>query len=1021
MAQLDAKLFGTPQITTNGRTLRLPYKRANALLYYLIVKGRATRSELTGLLWPDTDNQSAMKNLRHAIFSIRKELGWDPFSIQQRDALELSAETEIRCDVSEFLSSGDSSLYKGEFLQGFSVPRAEFFESWLMGERSSLQALYLRALLKEGQECFAHGKLEQTEQFCLAYLKIDPTEENAVMLLMRVYCARQQYRRAISLYQGLCQRLSSEFGIAPLKETTALYYKAIGQWNNHTSKIKEQGEPLVGKELALQELLALCSMPYETRQSTSLLLEGEAGIGKSYLLNHLLSRYDLSDWLICRGFCYQTEMTGSLAVWNSIMMDLVAGLEMRHMALPANYAWTAAALFPGLVPVQGEQLPDCGSLPQSDYDAALRSVLAIFSIVARKIPILLIFEDIHWMDCSSVDLLSLFLRRVNRQDIAVICTARDILPPHVERFVEEGLRDKVIRRHSLRRFTLEETQHFLLRLVARELRTELMERAYQNTGGNALLLTQLANELKEKGDLSDLPQFPEDIIVYRLSSLSQDERQVLELISVFINWAPLPSLSAILQKDTLELTYLCHQLTRKKLLLEEVRGDRLEYCFTHERIKNAVCQRQSESGRRLLHLRTARYLEDQLEAGQTAPYDQLIHHYAEGGDRFMAFRYRVLSLNAYARLRYELLPTFTAGLGTGLANADGLTDYFQVMENELASLRRFTFRQQELDHLEMILLHVQSRCYIHDGHYEKGLAILSRLLHFCEQTGDREMAIQSHFQMVYYGIQTCNSQVMDEHLTVLGHLLEGMEHFGNYGVYLRLSGLLELMCGHYPEARTILRQAIETFLALDPSMEGRYAINIAGVYNYIAETYRLERNYSQAFLNYDQAVAYNRNREHYPGNAMFYTNYGVAAYQSGHLQEAKRLFHYAADIYEESHEYNEYPVTLSYLALFDSEEGLLQQAAERLTRAFELSNAIGSPRWRGITIYITWKIRSLMKKHGWHCSEIESLWPDSAEEHCKWCLSNLHQLQPRAETREMELALSQVASKQNGSQAHRPG
>ena len=129
MAQLDAKLFGTPQITTNGRTLRLPYKRANALLYYLIVKGRATRSELTGLLWPDTDNQSAMKNLRHAIFSIRKELGWDPFSIQQRDALELSAETEIRCDVSEFLSSGDSSLYKGEFLQGFSVPRAEFLRA----------------------------------------------------------------------------------------------------------------------------------------------------------------------------------------------------------------------------------------------------------------------------------------------------------------------------------------------------------------------------------------------------------------------------------------------------------------------------------------------------------------------------------------------------------------------------------------------------------------------------------------------------------------------------------------------------------------------------------------------------------------------------------------------------------------------------------------------------------------------------------------------------------------------------
>lgn len=1011
MARLNAKLFGTPRITVDGAALTLPYKKADALLYYLLVKRRASRSELISLLWPDSDSQTALKNLRHAIYSIRKGIGWEPFSSGQRTVLELAPEVEIWCDVSEFLTSGDPDLYRGELLGGFSVPKADLFESWLMGERTSLQALYLRVLLEAGQEHYNRGELEQTERLCMSYLETDPVEENVVMLLMRAYCAQQQFRRAIALYQDLCRRLSAEFGIAPLKETTALYYEIAGQWNDQTSQAEEaEDEPLVGKEQALRELLALCGMAPGIRQVPCLLLEGEAGIGKTYLLNYLLDKYDLSDWLVCRGFCYQTETGASLAVWNSIIMALVTELEVRRISIPAKYAQTADALFPGLNPGQSAQLTDADrDFPlQSDYYTALHSMLTIFSITARRVPILLVFEDIHWMDQGSMELLTLFLRWLSQQNVAVICTARDILPAHMERFVEDGVRDKVIRRQSLRRFTRQETQHFLRQCVNRELQSELVERAYQNTGGNALLLVQLADALKEKGELSGPPHIPEDIIAYRLSSLSQDERRVLELISVFISWVPFQALSAILQKDTLELTYLCHQLTQKKLLLEHIGGDGLEYSLTHERIKNAVSMQQSESGRRLLHLRAAKYWESRLEAGQTAPYDQLIHHYTAGGDRFKSFQYRVLSLNAYAGLRYELMPTLTAEVRSGLGGPDGLTDYFQALEIELAELRRFTPGNQELDHLELILLHVQSRCCVHDGRYEKGLKALDRLLDCCGRIGDRDMEIQARLQLVYFGIQTGNRQIMEEHLSVLKCLLEGMERSADYGIYLRLSGLLELMRGRYPEARAILGQAIETFQTLDFDMDGRYAINIAGVYNYIAETYRLEENYDLAFFNYDQAIAYDRSRSYYPGAALFYTNYGVAAYQSGQTQEAKQLFRYAVEIYEESHEYSEYPVALSYLALFDCQEGELERAVGRLNRALELCDTIGSPRWKGIAIYITWKIRRLMEEKRWNCPALEILWPESEEEHCTRCLSYLHRLQPSLETREMEEALAQV-------------
>ncbi|MCI8303608.1 MAG: AAA family ATPase [Lawsonibacter sp.] len=1011
MSKLTGKLFGSPQVSAEGRTLSLPYKKAEALLYYLLRKGRAARGELVGLLWPETDDQTAMKNLRHAVYSIRKELGWDPFLGGQRTVLELTHEAEIWCDVSEFLASGAPELYGGEFLKGFSVPKADGFEDWLSGERAMLRSRYLRGLLEAGQEAFQQGKLDQAEKLCTAYLVEDPMEENAAALLMRVCCSRQQFRRAIGLYHDLCRNLSSEYGVSPLKETTALYYKIADQWNASASQPEEPDSGLlVGKSQALQKLLSLCSAG--ERHAPCLLLEGEAGVGKTYLLDHFLAHYDLSDWLICRSFCYQTEAGGSLEPWNSIMVSLAAELELRHVSVPDSYIRTAADLFPGLAPDWECRLtaPDQDYPLQSNYYAAQRSALAIFSIAARQVPILLIFEDIHWMDRNSAQLLSAFLRHLREQDVAVICTSRDIISGHVVHLVEEGLRDKVLQRHMLRCFSREESRCFLRRCAGRELREELMDRIYQNTGGNALLLVQIADALAEKGDLEKLPQMPEDIITYRLSALSQDERRVLELVSIFAGQTPFDALSAILCMDILELTYLCQQLTQKKLLAESVRDGELEYCFAHEKIRAAVSRQQSESGRRLLHLRAARYLESRMESGGISLYNQLIYHYLAGGDRFQTFRYRILSLDAYAGLCYEVLPTLNEDSETKLNGKDELLDYFRTMETELAELRRFAGGEtyKELNRLERMLLHAESRCCIHDGCYQKGLAVLERLLALCDAAGERRMAVQAHLQLVYYGIQTGDCQVMEEHLERIETLLRGEEDSADFGVWLRLSGLLEVMQGRYVQAREILARSIRTFQALDPDVDGRYAINIAGVYNYIAESYRLEQNYEMAFWNYDQAIAYNRSRGYYPGAALFYTNYGVAAYQSGRRAEAKKLFRYAVNIYEESHEYCEYPVALSYLALYDAQEGCLTRASERLTYALELCDAIGSPWWKGIFIYMTWKIRLLMERHKWICPELEALWPVSQEEHCLWCLSYLRRLQPRIETEEMEQELLRV-------------
>lgn len=1014
MAKLDAKLLGTPCVLVDGRTISLPYKKADALLYYLLRKGKVSRNEAVELLWPDNDTQTALKNLRHAIYSIRKEFGWDFLRGGQRALLELSPEIELQCDVSDFWESGDPERYGGEFLKDFSIPKTVPFEDWLTQERNLLQARYLRSLLAAAREAFRQGDLARTARYCMAYVKQDPLEEDAVVLLMQVYSARQQYRKAIGLYQELCKRLSDEFGIAPMKETTALYYQIADEWNTSTSRMEEDTDCLLGKERALRRLLLLCNGAGGPRRQPCILLEGEAGVGKTYLLDHILTRYDFSDWLICRSFCYQTEANSFLVPWNSIMLELATELELRHITIPETYIKTAAVLFPGLSPGAGELLAasDQDYPLQASLHAAQRSVLAMFSMVAKQTPLLLIFEDIHWMDTGSAGLLALLLRRLRELDVAVICTSRDILPPHIAKLVEEGQRDKVLERCLLHSFTREETDRFLRRYAEQFPQEELAEQIFHNTGGNPLLLTQILDSLKENRTPEELPRTPEAIIGYRLSTLSEDERQLLELVSVFVDRAPFDALAAILHKDTLALTYLCHQLTQKKLLAESIQNGLLEYAFVHERIKSIVSDQQSESGRRLLHLRLAQFLEMELERGGSPSYDRLCHHYTEGGDHLKAFRYKILSMNAFAGLFYELLPTLTETPEVDGRRTDELTDYFRTLEGELADLRRFSTAEElrELDRLELTLLHTESRFCIHDGLYPRGLERLHQLLNRCDTMGERDMAFQAHLQFIYYGIQTGNKAVMERHLSIGRTLLERKESSAEYGVYLRLLGLLRLMQGDYPQAREILEQSIRVFLALDPDMAGRYAINIAGAYNYMAESYRLEGRYSQAFRCYDQAIAYNRSRGYYPGAAVIYTNYGVAAYQNGQRSEARKLFRYAVDIYTDSHEYSGYPIALAYLALYDAQDGNFDRAAKQLRDALRLSETIGSPWWKGITLYMSWNIRRLMEKRSQRNEELETFWPASKEEHCRQCLSCLHQLKPRIETTEMEQELERITS-----------
>lgn len=814
MPELNAKLFGTPAVSVDGREITLPYKKADALLYYLILKRKTTRSELIGLLYEDTDSATALKNLRHAIYTIRKAFAFDPFVPGQRSIVEFSADVEIACDVYDFERGDMLSAYHGEFLKDFNVSHSSAFDAWLSDQRNLYQSQYLHQLLAAEKEAYYAGKLDLAEKYGTEYIAIDPLEESAFSTLMQVYRDQKKFRKALGLYHTLCKNLSDEFSISPLKETSALYYQIVDAWNTSTYKLEVgSDQQLIGKDAVLHKLVSLCNGSRLESDKICALIQGKTGVGKTYLINYILHQYDFSGWAICQASCYQSEMNTVLAPWNTIMLQLIPKFESENIHIPDVYIKTAAGLFPCLsVECQHNFSGISSDYPAgADYLAALESTLLILSTVAKKVPVLLILEDIHWIDNNSADLLSMLLHRLRSTNITIICTSRDILQPYAQQVLNNAVRDKLLDVYNIDAFSQEETTRFINFYAPGRYSQKEIDNLYQSTEGNGLFLVQLLDSMHESNGLKNIPASADSIIQMRLAGLSSDELQVLDVISVFRDWAPFDILTSLLTKTPLELLYLCDQLKQKNLLTESTRGKVLGYSFTHERVKAMLSQRQSESARRILHLRAAQYLEAQLGSdGSTDLYDQLVQHFTAGGDTFKAFKYKVLSLDAFAGMCYELMPILTDGSDALTVKEDGLTGYFQILERELASLRstQFGADAKELDQLERQLLYVESRYYIHGGEYDAGLPVVGQLLKSSTTAGDWQMAANAHLQFIYYAIQTYDLPVMREHLRLGMQYKSRLENTPDWGKFLRLQGLMYLMIGEYDKCRSWLDRSI---------------------------------------------------------------------------------------------------------------------------------------------------------------------------------------------------------------------
>ncbi len=684
MASSRLYFLGSPHFVLDDAPVVFSSAKAAALLAYLsAARTPQPRERLMALLWPDSLEESARKNLRNTLWIIRRSLGENTLN---GDAALLSLGDDVWVDSRQFehlftAAPSDSDLqpvvelYGGPFLDGFSLHDAPDFELWATGERERLDQLYLRALallVEQYRQQADWQAVIATAQRALAY---DSLQEAMHRLLMEAYVHLGQRPEALRQYETLRSLFARELGVEPLPETQALHSAIL---NGEIQAVQPATAmapahppslppgpviPFIGRQperASLDEELKIALAGF----TRVVLITGEAGIGKSRLWQ---------EWSATLPSTLEVLETRCLDVTQSLPFAPLTDLFSRpacmsHLTtLQISPIWLAevARLLPEIRTVL-PNLPPPATLPAEEERRRVFEAFTQFLSPPDARPLILFIDDLHWADQTTLDWLAYVVNRLRDRKLLFVATYRpEEAPAPLIRHVSSWGRQGILKRLPLSRLTVEESALLLTALGGDPV---LVDRVQTQSAGNPYFLIELA---RTEGDV--VPPALTELIGARLARLPESVQQVLQAAAVLdsdFTFDMLRSMSGRGEEDTLDALDV---MLNGSVLVE--RGTL--YAFAHPLVAAVVQDGLSAARRAFLHRRAAEALQSAFANRIEPVAGQLSAHYEQAGDPVQAAHFaeiaarHALTLAASAealelyRRALELDPTPARHMGIG--------------------------------------------------------------------------------------------------------------------------------------------------------------------------------------------------------------------------------------------------------------------------------------------------------------------------------------------------------------------
>jgi DNA-binding SARP family transcriptional activator/Tfp pilus assembly protein PilF len=696
--ELTLALLGPPRVERDGAPVQVDTRKAIALLAYLAMSGeRLGRDLVAGMLWPDADQAHARAALRRTLTVTGKALGGG-WLRADRVTVWLDADG-CRFDVRRFREllrdcgghghppqatcprcadplAEAVALHRGEFMAGFALRDADTFEEWQGTNADALGRELAGALERLVAALLAAGSLERALEAAHRWLLLDPLHEPAHRQLMRLYAWSGQRAAALRQYRDCVRILDEELGVAPLTETTALY-RAITEERLEpppappvTAAPAAAGPParapqppLVGRAAAWASLVG--AFDGAGAGGRLVVLEGEAGVGKTRLAEALAAHAAARDAAVIARACYEEELGLAFGPFVEALRAAPPGWVQR---LPTHWLAEVARLLPELATGRpGQAAPD-GPSARARFLEGLRQ--ALLAATAGPEPGLLLLDDLHWADQASVELLTYLVRRLAEWPCCVLLTWRG---------------DQVPRGHPLRRLAREAQRAgvaTVLRLdrlgeadVAELVGAVAPERAgeaawlYRETEGLPFFLVEyLAAGAPPDGSL---PEGVRDLLAARAAAAGETGWQLLTAAAVIGRSFDVGILRQASGRGDEETVAALEELTVRGLVREVGEA----YDFTHDKLRAFVYEEAGLARRRLLHRRVAEALARRARGRDPAALAAVVgrHLQLAGEEGEAAGWFRRAGDHARAVFaNREALAHYQAALALGHRDAGGL-------------------------------------------------------------------------------------------------------------------------------------------------------------------------------------------------------------------------------------------------------------------------------------------------------------------------------------------------------------
>ena len=420
--------------------------------------------------------------------------------------------------------------------------------------------------------------------------------------------------------------------------------------------------PLLGRDEEI-ELLMRRWQQIKRGDGSVVLISGEAGIGKSRLAETVVERLSDDPHIRLRRFCSPHHQDSALFPTIS-QLERAAEFrrddtdQQRLDKLEALFVEASADLSEAVpliadllsVPV-GNRYPPLSLTPQKRKEKTLGVLLAQLEGLAARRPVLMVFEDVHWIDPSSLDLLDLIVDRVATLRVLLIITFRP-------EFAPAWIGRSHVTLISLSRLPRQQRAEMIMRVTGgKALPQEIAEHIIDRTDGVPLFIEELTKAVIESGMLTDagdhfdargpvprlaIPTSLQASLLARLDRLAP-VREMAQIGAALGRSFSHELISAVAAMPQRQVDGALAQLVGAELVFQRGTPPDAEYTFKHALVQDAAYSTLLRGRRRQIHARIATTLESQFPEIVATQPQLMAHHCTEAGFNEKAVSYRLKS------------------------------------------------------------------------------------------------------------------------------------------------------------------------------------------------------------------------------------------------------------------------------------------------------------------------------------------------------------------------------------------